>query len=90
MALNRSIGVCAKEYDETRRSSQFYNFSWEKGPDANTKFFPTRRVPAPDDSLTKPSTPETEVDRKRRDELIDLIERRNSFSVDETIKDVHP
>ncbi|KAF8178348.1 hypothetical protein K438DRAFT_1769538 [Mycena galopus ATCC 62051] len=79
---------------------KIFNFSWEKDPDANTKFsFATRCVPAPDDSITEtsPSTAhETDVDRKRRDELIELIKRRNNFSVDksrlrfEAIKDVHP
>ncbi|KAJ6496039.1 hypothetical protein C8R45DRAFT_1131783 [Mycena sanguinolenta] len=101
--------VC--EYDTWRRRLpeeelekapilKVYNFSWEEDPDANTKFFfATRCVPAPDDSITEtsPSTAhETDVDRKRRDELIELIERRNNFSVDksrlrfEAIKDVHP
>ncbi|KAJ6562899.1 hypothetical protein B0H10DRAFT_2116857 [Mycena sp. CBHHK59/15] len=77
-----------------------FNFSWEEDPDTNTKFFfATRCVPAPDDSIaeTSPSrVHETDVDRKRRDELTELIKRRNNFSVDksrlrfEVIQDVHP
>ncbi|KAF8212989.1 hypothetical protein K438DRAFT_1751400 [Mycena galopus ATCC 62051] len=79
---------------------KIFNFSWEEDPDTNTKFFfATRCVPAPDDSITETSPSkahETDVDRKRRDELIELIKRRNNFLVDksrlrfEAIKDVHP
>jgi hypothetical protein len=52
-----------------------------------TLFFPTRWVPADDDS-SKEDYPamaqETNVDKSRRDELIALIRERNDFSVDET------
>ncbi|KAJ7818201.1 hypothetical protein B0H14DRAFT_3474036 [Mycena olivaceomarginata] len=79
-----------------------FNFSWKEDPDANANakfFFATRCVPAPDDSIPETSPPtahETDVDRNRRDELIELIKRRDNFLVDksrlrfETIKDVHP
>ncbi|KAJ6482929.1 hypothetical protein C8R47DRAFT_1321891 [Mycena vitilis] len=65
-----------------------------------TKFlFPTRAVPAPDDLVPELSQPalETDLDKSRRDELIDLIKRRHNFSVQkfehlrfEAIPDVHP
>ncbi|KAJ7717871.1 hypothetical protein B0H16DRAFT_1475852 [Mycena metata] len=49
-------------------------------------FFPTRWIPADDDS-SKEDYPamaqETNVDKSRRDELIALIRERNDFSVDE-------
>jgi hypothetical protein len=79
-----------------------FNFSWKEDPDANANakfFFATRCVPAPDDSIPETSPPtahETDVDRNRRDELIELIKRRDNFLVDksrlrfEAIKDVHP
>jgi hypothetical protein len=62
-------------------------------------FFSTRRVPADDDS-SKENYPamaqETDIDRKRRDELVALIQQRTGFSVDknllrfESVQDVHP
>ncbi|KAJ6491191.1 hypothetical protein C8R45DRAFT_929023 [Mycena sanguinolenta] len=100
LAINPEFATVCRTVtlNSVRSLSKFYDLR-EKDPDATKFFFPTRAVGAPDDSITEISQStahETDLDRTRRDELIDLINRRHRFSVDkrhlrfEAIKDVHP
>ncbi|KAK7062445.1 hypothetical protein R3P38DRAFT_696844 [Favolaschia claudopus] len=86
--------------DETPIPKVIYapNWKYAQGMGRNRIFFDTRCVDAGEDSFIEDHpgmTIETDLDRNRRDKMIELIQERANFSVDksrlqfETIKDFY-